>query len=91
MNLVNDIFFGSVRPMAYGLWRSFCLWPVAYGLWRPFRPCRKGQVTVEYLLMLAAVVGVTLIFGVLFHKKILGAMFSLVGMVIGAGRPATPG
>jgi hypothetical protein len=40
--------------------------------------------------MLAAVVGVTLIFGVLFHKKILGAMFSLVGMVIGAGRPATP-
>jgi hypothetical protein len=49
---------------------------------------RRGQTTVEYLLMLAVVVGMTLILAILFHKKILGGMFSLVGMVIGAGKPA---
>ena len=51
---------------------------------------RKGQSTVEYLLMLAVVVGLTIIVGALFHKRILGGMFSLVGMVIGAGKPAAP-
>jgi hypothetical protein len=65
-----------------------CLWSMAYGLWRPLRLCRKGQTTVEYLLMLAVVVGMALIMGILFHKRILGGMFSLVGMVIGAGKPA---
>jgi len=48
---------------------------------------RRGQTTVEYLLMLAVVVGLTLILAVLFHRRILGGMFSLVGMVIGAGKP----
>ena len=38
--------------------------------------------------MLAVVVGMTLILAVLFHKRILGGLFSLVGMVIGAGKPA---
>ncbi|HCC46619.1 MAG TPA: hypothetical protein DEQ38_00635 [Elusimicrobia bacterium] len=53
------------------------------------RPCarRKGQATVEYLLMLAVVVGVTLMFGVLFHKRILGGIFTIVGLIIGAGTP----
>ncbi len=49
---------------------------------------RPGQSTVEYLLMLAIVVGMTLAIGILFHKRILGGMFSLVGKVIGAGKPA---
>ena len=48
---------------------------------------RRGQTTVEYLLMLAVVAGMALILGILFHKKILGGLFSLVGMVIGAGKP----
>ena len=48
---------------------------------------RPGQTTVEYLLMLAVVAGMALILGILFHKKILGGLFSLVGMVIGAGKP----
>ena len=49
---------------------------------------RRGQTTVEYLLMLAVVAGMTLILAALFHKRILGGLFSLVGMVIGAGKPA---
>ncbi len=73
----------TLELTAYGLWLS-----LSYGLWRPVRQRRRGQTTVEYLLMLAVVVGMTLIVGVLFHKKILGGMFSLVGMVIGAGKPA---
>ncbi|MEI7480958.1 MAG: hypothetical protein WCK75_01270 [Elusimicrobiota bacterium] len=79
----------SLKHYVYGLW------PMAYGLTciaacgfaRPPRIFRKGQTTVEYLLMLAVVVGMTLIIGILFHKKILGGMFSLIGMVMGAGKP----
>lgn len=47
---------------------------------------RAGQVTVEYLLMLATVVSLALILAVLFHKKLLGGMFTMIGLVIGAGR-----
>jgi len=47
---------------------------------------RAGQTTVEYLLMLACVVGLALILAVLFHKRLLGGMFTMVGMVIGAGK-----
>ncbi len=72
-------------PMAYGL---SCI--AACGLLRPSRIFRKGQTTVEYLLMLAVVAGMALIIGILFHKKILGGMFSLVGMVIGSSKPTTP-
>jgi Flp pilus assembly pilin Flp len=57
--------------------------PMAYGLWRPFRSGRKGQTTVEYLLMLAVVVGVALIIGILFHKKLLGGMFTMLGLIVG--------
>ena len=64
------------------------LWPLVQGSclsgWRR----RKGQTTVEYLLMLAVVVGMALIMGVLFHKRILGGLFTMVGMVIGAGKPS---
>ena len=88
MNLSGTI--KSLKHTAYVLWRSLCLWPIAYSLWQPSRLCRKGQTTVEYLLMLAVVVGLTLMVGIFFHKRILGGMFSLVGMVIGAGKPVAP-
>lgn len=48
---------------------------------------RRGQTTVEYLLLLAVVAGMAAMMGVLFHKRILGGLFTLVGMVIGAGTP----
>jgi len=48
---------------------------------------RRGQTTVEYLLMLAVVAGMASMMGVLFHKRILGGIFTLVGMIIGAGTP----
>jgi undecaprenyl pyrophosphate phosphatase UppP len=61
---------------------------LSFGLQFPdFSLKRRGQTTVEYLLMLAVVAAMALIMGILFHKRILGGMFSLVGMVIGAGKP----
>ena len=48
---------------------------------------RSGQTTVEYLLMLAVVAGMASMMGVLFHRRILGGIFTLVGMIIGAGKP----
>lgn len=48
---------------------------------------RPGQNTVEYLLMLAVVAGATMIFISLFHKRIIGGFFTLIGMIIGAGQP----
>jgi hypothetical protein len=48
---------------------------------------RRGQTTIEYLLMLAVVGGMAAIMGVLFHRRILGGIFTLVGMIIGAGTP----
>ena len=55
------------------------------GLRSPAR--RPGQNTVEYLLMLAVVAGMAAMMGIMFHKKILGGLFTLVGMIIGAGTP----
>ena len=49
--------------------------------------CRKGQTTVEYLLMLAVVVGMALTLGIIFYKHILGLFYTMVGMVLGAGEP----
>lgn len=66
---------------------SFML-PMARGLWRFNRPRRAGQTTIEYLLMLAVVAGLVIIIGILFHRRILGGFFTLIGLVIGAGRPA---
>jgi hypothetical protein len=48
---------------------------------------RPGQSTVEYLLMLAVVAAMATMMGVLFHRKILGGIFTMVGMIIGAGQP----
>jgi len=48
---------------------------------------RPGQTTVEYLLLLAVVAGMAAMMAVLFHKRILGGIFTLVGMIIGAGQP----
>ena len=49
---------------------------------------RRGQNTVEFLLLLAIVASVAMTMGILFHKKILGGLFTMVGMIIGAGAPA---
>ncbi|MBI4801238.1 MAG: class III signal peptide-containing protein [Elusimicrobia bacterium] len=48
---------------------------------------RRGQTTVEYLLMLAVVVGMALTLGIIFYKHILGLFYTMVGMVLGAGEP----
>jgi len=51
------------------------LWRISY--------CRGGQTSVEYLLLLAAVVGVLLMTGALFHRKLMGGLFTVIGMIIG--------
>lgn len=48
---------------------------------------RSGQTTIEYLLMLAVVGGMAALMGILFHRRILGGIFTMVGMIIGAGTP----
>ena len=45
---------------------------------------RKGQNTVEYLLMLAVVVGVVLIAGVALKKYMPGLFGQIQGMITGA-------
>ena len=50
----------------------------------------SGQATVEYLLLMSFIVSMMLIFGLMFHQKIIGGIFTLVGMVIGTANP-TPG
>ena len=48
---------------------------------------RKGQGTVEFILMLSVVAGMAVLGGILFHKKLMGAFFTIVGMIIGGGTP----
>ena len=48
---------------------------------------RQGQATVEFMLLLAVVASMAVIGGILFHKKILGGFFTIVGMILGAGTP----
>lgn len=48
---------------------------------------RPGQTTIEYLLILAAVGGMAAMMGLLFHRRIIGGIFTIVGMIIGAGQP----
>lgn len=48
---------------------------------------RAGQNTVEYLLMLAVVAAMAAMLAILFHRRILGGIFTMVGMIIGAGTP----
>lgn len=62
-------------------------YPSAFRLQPSAFAFRRGQTTVEYLLMLAIVASVALAMGIMFHKKILGGMFTMVGMIIGAGQP----
>jgi hypothetical protein len=59
----------------------------AGGSWSYVLKRRKGQVTVEFLLMLSMAAGMAIIGGVLFHKKLLGGFFTVVGMIIGGGSP----
>ncbi|MDA8132003.1 MAG: hypothetical protein M0011_10920 [Elusimicrobia bacterium] len=48
---------------------------------------RSGQTTIEYLLLLAIVAGVAAMMAILFHRRILGGIFTIVGLIIGAGQP----
>lgn len=48
---------------------------------------RKGQTTVEYLLMLAVVVGMTLAFGLIFYKHMLKLFYIMVGLSVGGVTP----
>ncbi|MCG2725764.1 MAG: hypothetical protein L6420_05835 [Elusimicrobia bacterium] len=48
---------------------------------------RVGQTTVEFLLMLTVVASMAVILGILFHKKLLGGFFTIVGMIIGGETP----
>lgn len=48
---------------------------------------RKAQTTVEYLLLLATIAGATILFFILFYKKIIGIFFTIVGLILGAGTP----
>ncbi|OGS47808.1 MAG: hypothetical protein A3J79_14585 [Elusimicrobia bacterium RIFOXYB2_FULL_62_6] len=52
------------------------------------RAARKGQTTVEYLLMLAVIVGMAMTFSVIFYKHMLKLFYIMVGMTIGAGTPS---
>ena len=46
---------------------------------------RKGQNTVEYMLMLASIAAAAVLLIASFHKKILGGIFTIAGMVLGGG------
>ena len=48
---------------------------------------RPGQSTIEYLLMLGVVAVTATVMAMLFYKKILGGIFTLVGIIIGAENP----
>ncbi len=69
-------------------WRAlFCFCPSSFSLQLSAFTRRPGQTTVEYLLMLAVVAGMAALMGILFHKRILGGIFTMVGLIIGAGKP----
>jgi len=44
---------------------------------------KSGQTVVEYLLMMAVVVGIILLLIAAFHKQILGGIFTIAGLVLG--------
>lgn len=66
------------------------IWHIAAGRFIPpaaaFRR-RKGQNTVEYMLMLASTAAAAVLLIASFHKKILGGIFTIAGMILGAGTP----
>ncbi|MBT3393009.1 MAG: hypothetical protein HN833_03110 [Elusimicrobiaceae bacterium] len=43
----------------------------------------KGQSTVEFVMMLAAIVAAVLAFVALFHTQIIGGFFTIIGSVLG--------
>lgn len=54
---------------------------------RAFACARKGQTTVEYMLLLATTSGIAIMFIAAFHKRILGGIFTIAGLILGAGTP----
>lgn len=46
--------------------------------------CERGQNTVEYLMMLAVIVGVILVIGKMFKPQISGIFNQIMGMISGA-------
>ncbi|MCK5583866.1 MAG: hypothetical protein KAI33_08750 [Elusimicrobiales bacterium] len=82
MKAIFKFYNGFVLPIAVKFFFIRAGYSISYVLKK-----RAGQSTVEYLLMLAVVAGMTMILGVLFHKKLLGGFFTIVGMVIGGGTP----
>lgn len=44
---------------------------------------KRGQQTVEFLLMLGTVVTVALAFIVTFHKQLAGGFFTIIGSILG--------
>ena len=43
---------------------------------------KKGQQTVEFLLMLGAVVSLVLAFVFTFHKQLAGGFFTIIGNIL---------
>ncbi len=68
-------------------WRAALLCSLPYpGV--PWRVERRGQTTVEYLMMLVLVASVAVILFLAFYKRILGGIFTVVGLILGAGTPS---
>jgi len=44
---------------------------------------KRGQQTVEFLLMLGTVITVALAFIVTFHKQLAGGFFTVIGSILG--------
>lgn len=86
---------GGIKHKAMkGIYQRYlfpALWRCEAAFCRPGRllPGRRpGQATVEYLLLLAFIGGAVVIFGALFHKMIIGGVFTVAGLIIGAGKPS---
>ena len=44
---------------------------------------KRGQQTVEFILMLGTVVTIALAFIVTFHKELAGGFFTIIGSILG--------
>ena len=67
---------------------AYAAWHCAFGRFIPPKKAflrRRGQTTVEYMLMLASIAAAALLLIASFHKKILGGIFTIAGMVLGTG------
>ena len=82
---MSAFFKRTVLPPAARAEAAF--WELAAGRAPAFLRRRPGQATVEYLLMLGVVATVAVVFVTAFHKMILGGIFTIAGMVLGAGTP----